>query len=52
MAMQNLASTYSARGRRNETFELQEELLALYRKVNGAEHPRTLAAMNNPARFY
>jgi tetratricopeptide (TPR) repeat protein len=49
MAMNNLASSYDHAGRRAEALKMNEEMLALSRKVRGPEHPLTLMAMNNVA---
>jgi len=45
--MGNLATSCFAAGRRDEAIKMQEEVLPLYRKVLGPEHPDTLTAMEN-----
>ena len=50
-AMNNLASSYYATGRKDEALKLFEEVLPLRRKVNGPEHPDTLMAMMAAAAF-
>jgi tetratricopeptide (TPR) repeat protein len=50
--MNNLAASYDDAGRREEALKLQEDVLALRRKVLGPEHPDTLRAMNNLAAFF
>jgi tetratricopeptide (TPR) repeat protein len=52
MAMHNLANSYAEAGRRDEALKLKEEVVALYRKVSGPEHPATLTAMQNLAGSY
>jgi len=49
--MHNLANSYAQTARRDEALKLREEVLALRRKVNGREHPDTLAAMSELARM-
>ena len=44
--------TMAAQGRADGSLKLQEEALALARKVNGPEHPKALSAINNPAMSY
>jgi tetratricopeptide (TPR) repeat protein len=43
--MNHLAVSYFAAGRKDDALKMSEEVLALYRKVNGPEHPETLVAM-------
>jgi tetratricopeptide (TPR) repeat protein len=50
--MNNLAASYLNTGRRDEAMKLQEEVLALRKKVSGPEHPATLTAMANLAFSY
>jgi hypothetical protein len=47
--MHNLAMFYSAAGRKAEELALDEEVLALRRKVLGPDHPDTLKTMGNLA---
>lgn len=44
--MHTMASAYPE-SRRDETLKMREELLTLSRRVNGPQHPRTRAAINN-----
>ena len=50
--MGNLALSYSETGRKDEAFKLREEVLTLFRKVRGPEHPDTLKAMGHLAYSY
>jgi tetratricopeptide (TPR) repeat protein len=50
--MNNLAVSYSDAGRRDEALAMEEEVLALRRKVLGPEHPDTLTSMHNLAVYY
>ena len=47
--MNNLAGTLSVQGDLGGARKLQEETLAVCRRVLGAEHPNTLTSMNNLA---
>ena len=47
--MNNLAGTLSAQGDLVGARKLQEETLAVCRRVLGAEHPNRLTSMNNLA---
>ena len=47
--MNNLAYILSAQGDLAGARKLQEETLAVRRRVLGAEHPNTLTSMNNLA---
>ena len=47
--MNNLAATMKAQGDLAGARKLQEEMLAIRRRVLGPEHPDTLTSMNNLA---
>jgi tetratricopeptide (TPR) repeat protein len=47
-----LSAILTAQGRTDESLKLEEETLALGRKVNGPEHPETLKVMGNLALIY
>ena len=48
-SMNNLASSYSELGRRQEAVELEEKVLEASRRTLGDEHPSTLVRMDNLA---
>jgi hypothetical protein len=50
--MNNLAATYSALGRFSEAVELQEKVMAFWRKVLPEDHVDLGAAMGNLAFAY
>ncbi|MCJ1231588.1 hypothetical protein MMC12_008266 [Toensbergia leucococca] len=50
--MNNLASSYSDLGRRQEAVELEEKVLKVRKRILGEEHPDTLTSMNNLASSY
>lgn len=51
-SLNSQAESYLASGRRNEAIKLNEQVLALRRKVNGPQHPDTLMAMEKLALVY
>jgi hypothetical protein len=51
MAMKNLATTRYVQGDLVGARNLQEQVLAVSRRVLGEEHPDTLTAMNNLAQM-
>jgi tetratricopeptide (TPR) repeat protein len=52
LAINNLAVSYDQASRREEALKMREDVLPLYRKVLGSEHPDTLRAMRNLALSY
>jgi tetratricopeptide (TPR) repeat protein len=50
--MQDLAGCYDGAGRREEALKLMEQVMPLFPKVLGPDHPETLQAMQDLATFY
>jgi tetratricopeptide (TPR) repeat protein len=52
LSTHSLASTYASLGRDSEALKLREETVAAQKRVLPADHPDTLASMNNLANSY